>query len=114
MPAAVGWAAVDVAHEPAQPLDGQGSHAIAPSAQCGPDQEVGLGVSAAPPALAQVGADLPGGGFVELAVDVGLDLRAQSKVTEVIHVLGTRGRLLVIPGARMEYRAGESGFRLRD
>lgn len=71
---------------------------------------MGLGVSAAPPALAQVVADLPGGGFTELAIDVGLDLRAQSKVTEMTHVLGTRGRLLVIPGARMKYRAGASGF----
>ena len=70
---------------------GSKRHAIAPSAQCGPDQAVGLGVSAAPPALAQVGADLPGGGSVELAIDVGLDLRAQSKVTEMVHALGTRG-----------------------
>ena len=75
-----------------------------------PDQAVGLGVSAAPPALGQVGTDLPGGGSVELAIDVGLDLRAQSKLTEMIHLLGTCGRSLVIPGARMEYRGVASGF----
>jgi len=73
---------------------------------------VGLGVSAAPPALAQVVADLPGGGFIELAIDVGLDLRAQSKVTEMIHALGTRGSSSVIPVRRMEYRGIASGFLL--
>jgi len=51
---------------------------IAPAAQRGPDQAVGLRISAAPPAFPQVGPDLPGGGRVELAVDVGLDLGAQS------------------------------------
>lgn len=47
-------------------------------AQCGPDQAVGLRVSAAPPAFPQVGPDLPGGGCVQLAVDIGLDLGTQS------------------------------------
>ena len=69
---------VDPSTEPAKPREGQRCHVIAPPAQRGPDQAVGLRVPTAPPAFPQVDADLPGGGCVELAVDIGLDLGAQS------------------------------------
>lgn len=74
----VGSAGVDASNEPAKPREGQRCHVITPPAQRGPDQAVGLRVSAAPPAFPQVDADLPGGGCVELAVDIGLNLRTQS------------------------------------
>ena len=74
----IGSAGVDASTEPAKPREGQRRHVIAPPAQCGPDQAVGLRVPTAPPAFPQVGPDLPGGGCVELAVDIGLDLGTQS------------------------------------
>jgi hypothetical protein len=104
----------DLTDEPAQPLDGQRRHTIAPSAQRDPNQAVGLGLSAAPPTLGQVDADLAGGGSVELPVDVGLNLRAQSKVTQMIHVSGTRRGPWVIPEPGWNTAAPQAGSCLRD
>lgn len=74
----IGSVGVDPSTEPAKPRKGQRRHLIAPPAQRGPDQAVGLRLPTAPPAFPQVNADLPGGGCVELAVDIGLDLGTQS------------------------------------
>lgn len=76
--AGVGSAEVDSLTEPAKPRKGQRCHLIAPPAHRGPDQAVGLRLPPAPPASPQVGPDLPGGGCVELAVGIGLDLGTQS------------------------------------
>ena len=95
--AGIGSAGADGADEPAQAFEGQRSHAIMPPEQGGPDQPVGLRVSAAPPALAQVGADPLSVGCVELVIDIGKDLRTQSQVPEMTHGRGTRRPSSVIP-----------------
>ncbi len=74
----IGSAGVDPSSEPAKPHQGQRCHLIAPPAQRGPDQAMGLRLPTAPPAFPQVDADLPGGGGVELDVEIGLDLGMQS------------------------------------
>lgn len=76
--AGIGSPGVDALTEPAKSREGQRCHVIVPPAQCGPDQAVGLRVSAAPPAFSQVDPDPPGGGCIELAVDIGLNLGTQS------------------------------------
>ena len=93
----VGSAGVDPSNEPAKPREGQRCHAIAPPAQRGPDQAMGLRVPTAPPAFPQVGPDLPGGGCVELAVDTGVDLRTQSSMPQMTHAWETHRPPLVIP-----------------